>query len=79
MSGGADKIPGLLEAAFRFHHNGDKAAAEQQYLEILELDPQHGQALYLLGTLKAQAGDVAVAQHYLEQAIHQANFLARRL
>ena len=49
-----EKILALLEAASRCHQNGDMAAAEQQYLEILGLDPQHAQSLYQLGTLKAQ-------------------------
>jgi predicted O-linked N-acetylglucosamine transferase (SPINDLY family) len=72
MSDPLAKIAALLDAAGARHRSGETGAAEQLYLDALAIDAQHPQALYLLGTLKAQTGSLQPAQLYLEQAVRQA-------
>lgn len=55
--------PLLVEAAGR-HLHGDLAGAEAIYARLLEAQPDHTDALYLLGTLELQL-------HKVEQAISQ--------
>jgi protein O-GlcNAc transferase len=73
MNSGAalDRISPLLAAADAEYRCGNRAAAERQCLDILRLAPGHPQALYLLGTLKAEGGDLFAASRYLEQATRQ--------
>jgi tetratricopeptide (TPR) repeat protein len=44
-------IPVLLDQAVRLHQSGERGAAESIYRQILALDPQHCDALHLLGLL----------------------------
>jgi len=44
-------IPALLDKAVRLHQAGERASAELIYRQILALDPQHCDALHLLGLL----------------------------
>ena len=66
-----DEIARLLSVACRYHEDGDWPAAERLYRELLELEPGHAQALYLLGTGKAQNNDPAAAVPLLRQAIEK--------
>jgi tetratricopeptide (TPR) repeat protein len=47
----------LLERAFMAHERGDRAKAEQGYLEILQRDPQDGALWYGMGRLAMEASD----------------------
>lgn len=76
MSEPPESISALLDTAAQRHRNGDVIAAERLYFDVLGFDPLHPQALYLLGTLKAQTGALQLAQGYLEQAVLLAPALA---
>ena len=60
---------GLITEGLRCHKRSDLQRAEQCYLAVLERYPDHTEALYLLGTLKAQQGDFASAGKYLEKVM----------
>jgi predicted O-linked N-acetylglucosamine transferase (SPINDLY family) len=66
-----DEIACLLSAACQQHGDGNWPEAERLYRELLELEPGHAQALYLLGTGKAQNNDPAAAVVLLRQAIEK--------
>ena len=51
-----EKISSLFEAAFRMHQAGQLADANRLYTEILDLNPNHFDALHLSGLIAAQAG-----------------------
>ncbi len=48
---------------------GDFAAAARLYLQVLEREPRHFEALHHLGLVRAQAGDPAAAERHLAEAI----------
>ena len=56
-------IPETLAIAIRHHQGGRLQAAEQIYRQILAVEPNHVDAIHLLGTIAAQVGnlDEAVA------------------
>jgi predicted O-linked N-acetylglucosamine transferase (SPINDLY family) len=58
-----------LDHAMRCHQHGNLAQAEQLYLQILQADPQHVDALHLLGVLAQQRGNHDLALDYLGQAV----------
>ncbi|HEY0183625.1 MAG TPA: tetratricopeptide repeat protein, partial [Rhodopila sp.] len=62
-----------IEAAFRqgqqLHMAGRLAEAEQIYRQILAVMPRHADALHALGALALQAGQPAIADTLLGQAI----------
>jgi len=58
-----------LAIAIRHHQAGRLQAAEQIYRQILAVEPQHADALHLLGLLAAKAGRHEAAVAYIEQAI----------
>lgn len=60
---------GRLHQALRLHQNGDLAAAERIYREILERDPDNGEALHLLGVIAHQVGQNETAVALIERAI----------
>ncbi len=65
--------------AFARHQAGDLEAAERGYRRVLAQQPNHAEALYLLGSLHAQRLDYAGALPFLERAValdpRQARFL----
>jgi predicted O-linked N-acetylglucosamine transferase (SPINDLY family) len=62
-------LPDLLERAVAWHRAGDFATATRLYLEILQREPRHFEALHQLGVARAQAGDAAAAVRHLTAAI----------
>jgi len=62
-------LPDLLERAVARHEAGDLATATRLYLEILQREPRHFEALHRLGVARAQAGDAAAAVRHLTAAI----------
>ncbi|MGO9110211.1 MAG: tetratricopeptide repeat protein, partial [Thermoguttaceae bacterium] len=52
------------------HHQGGRLqAAEQIYRQILAVQPNHADALHLLGVIASQAGNHKVAVEYIRRAI----------
>ena len=58
----------VMQIAAEHHRGGRTAAARTMYLEVLEMDPRHADALFLLGVLERQAGRLEEAQRRLSEA-----------
>jgi tetratricopeptide (TPR) repeat protein len=52
----AADLPGLLARATALHHKGELMEAEPLYLAILEAQPDHFDAMHLLGVVRHQKG-----------------------
>ncbi len=63
------RTPKSLEKGLALHNAGDLQQAEQEYKRILRLDPQHADALHLLGVIGQQRGEPALAVEYIGKAI----------
>jgi Flp pilus assembly protein TadD len=61
--------PDALAIAVKYHQAGNLQAAEQTYREILALDPNHADALHLLGVVAFQSGDLDRAVQCISAAI----------
>jgi predicted O-linked N-acetylglucosamine transferase (SPINDLY family) len=59
-----------LDAAMEFHRGGDALQAEAMYLQVLSREPNHAEALHLLGLLTSQMGRQPAALELIERAIH---------
>ena len=64
-----------LDTAKESHRAGDALQAEMMYLQVLAREPNHAEALHLLGLLSSQLGRQPAAFEFLERAI-QADPLA---
>ncbi len=62
-------IPQALEIAIQHHQAGRRAEAEQLYRQILALEPQHPDALHLLGLIAQQAGAIEAATELVRAAL----------
>ena len=62
-------IPEALAIAIQHHQGGRLQAAEQIYRQILQADPNHAEAMHLLGAIAHQAGKHEVAVEYIARAI----------
>jgi tetratricopeptide (TPR) repeat protein len=62
-------ISEALAIAVQHHQAGRLQAAEQIYRQILALQPDHADALHLLGVIAYQAGKHEAAVQYIERAI----------
>jgi predicted TPR repeat methyltransferase len=62
-------IADLLAAAVHRHEAGDLAAAESLYREVLARDPEHPDALHLLGLIAHAAGDITRAAAGIRRAL----------
>jgi Flp pilus assembly protein TadD len=58
----------VMQIAAEHHRAGRTAAARTMYLEVLEMDPRHADALFLLGVLERQAGRLEEARRRLSEA-----------
>ena len=71
-----EQFSGLLKQAISDHQSGNHAQAENAYLRILEVAPDHPTALQYLGLLRFQRGDgdggVTLMQRAATQAPHDA-------
>ncbi|HVT87531.1 MAG TPA: tetratricopeptide repeat-containing glycosyltransferase family protein [Tepidisphaeraceae bacterium] len=65
-----------LEIAVAHHQAGRLAQAEAIYLQIIEKQSEHPDALHLLGAVKLQAGQVTEALRLIEHAIRLAPEIA---
>ena len=68
------QVPGFpnadfLREALALHQSGHFPAAEKIYLAILDLDPDHFDALQLLGALEVQRRNYQTAIDYLDRAL----------
>ncbi len=61
-----------IERALRIHRSGDLAEAGALYAEILDLDPDHAEALHLMGVIAFQRRDFTRAEQYIRKALHNA-------
>lgn len=59
----------MLQQAVELHQQGRLDAAEALYLQVLQNQPAHFDALQLLGVIAKQRGDAELAVKYLRQAI----------
>ncbi len=62
-------IPEALAIAIQHHQAGRLQAAEQIYRQILAVEPNHGDAIHLLGLIAHQVGKHEVAVEYIRRAI----------
>jgi tetratricopeptide (TPR) repeat protein len=62
-------IAEALAIALQHHQAGRRRAAEQIYRRILEVEPDHAEALHLLGVVNAQAGAHQRAVEYIYRAL----------
>jgi predicted O-linked N-acetylglucosamine transferase (SPINDLY family) len=64
-------LPEVFSLAVQHHQAGRLEQAESLYRQILQVEPQHPDALHLLGVIAFQGGQHAVAIQYITQAIAQ--------
>jgi len=57
------------EQALALHHKGQLAQAQQTYLEVLRLVPEHADALHLLGVIAAQSGEFGKAVTLISRSL----------
>jgi tetratricopeptide (TPR) repeat protein len=65
-------MPDIAEAlaiGIQRHQAGDLSGADQAYRAILKVQPQHADALHLLGLLQQQAGNTPAALELIQRAI----------
>jgi predicted O-linked N-acetylglucosamine transferase (SPINDLY family) len=62
-------IPEVLAIAVQHHQAGQFEAAEQLYRQILEVMPDHADALHLLGVIGLQVGSYDFAVEHIRRAI----------
>src|ERR1700732_765432 len=66
------KLPTIAEAftiALEHRQRGQLQAAEQIYRQILQVEPNHPDALHFLGVIAYQVGKPANAVEYLRRAL----------
>ena len=63
------KISAALVIAIQHHQAGRLPAAEQIYRQILAAEPNHADALHLLGVIAYQSGRNEIAVQYIRRAI----------
>jgi Tfp pilus assembly protein PilF len=59
----------LIEAGIAQHRNGDTAAAERTYRQVLQLQPQHPDALHLLGVIHGDRDEPDAAIDLIRRAL----------
>ena len=62
-------IQELMASALTDHQAGRLDEAEQPYRQVLQLDPEHPDALHLLGVLSHQRGSHELAAELIGKAI----------
>lgn len=62
-------VPEKLQQALGLHQQGQTTHAQAIYLEILRIEPNHSEALHLLGLVAAQDGKPQVAAELMRKAI----------
>lgn len=69
----AQSIAALLQQGVAYHRQGQLPAAEQVYRQILAAQPNHFDALQLLGMIAHATGDLAIAEELFRKSL-TANF-----
>ena len=64
----AADIDRVVDAAFAHHEAGELDQAEALYRKPLEADPEHAEALHLLGLIAYQQGQFATAIELISRA-----------
>src|SRR5438876_9790898 len=64
-------LPRLLDQAIALHQKGGLAEAERLYLNILEAQPDHFDALHLLGIVRHQQGRDVEALELIGSALER--------
>ena len=59
----------LFQQGLSLHQKGETAAAQHIYRRILASDPQHFDALHMLGVIALQAGELTEAVNLIDRAI----------
>jgi tetratricopeptide (TPR) repeat protein len=59
----------LLAKGLALHESGELAAAQACYSDILLVDPDHAEALHLLGVIAQQNGNYVQSEHLIRSAI----------
>jgi protein O-GlcNAc transferase len=59
----------VFQLALQYHQAGNLAQAEQVYRQILEANPQHADALHMLGVIALQLGRHELAVDQIQQAL----------
>jgi Flp pilus assembly protein TadD len=67
--GAGSHAQGLFAQALDLHRKGDLSAAKALYTQVLSTEPQHADALHLLGVLVSQERDFVRATELIGQAI----------
>lgn len=62
-------ISELLQRAVTLHQQGQLAAAESLYAQVLQLDAQQFDALHLIGVIAQQRGDLQSAMNFFGKAL----------
>ncbi len=62
-------IPEILAAAVQYHQSGKWNEADPLYRQILQQNPNHPDALHLLGVIASQQGHPDEALHWIQRAI----------
>ena len=62
-------LPSNFECAVSHHQSGRLAQAKDLYLQALQEDPAHFDALHLLGVIAFQSGDAALSVDLINQAL----------
>src|ERR1700730_11322859 len=66
------KLATIAEAftiALEHHQRGQLQAAEQIYRQILQVEPNHHDAIHLLGVIAYQVGRHEIAVEYMKRAL----------
>ncbi|MGA1982269.1 MAG: tetratricopeptide repeat protein [Acidobacteriaceae bacterium] len=66
---GAAAVVDLLERGSGHHRAGQLAEAEALYREVLQISPEHADALHLLGLIAYQVGEAGSALDLIDRAI----------
>lgn len=65
----SSELQDRVQEALRHHQRGDLAEAERMYRQVLVVDPQHADALHLLGMVAYQTGRDEDAVEWIGKAI----------
>ncbi|MEO1376147.1 MAG: tetratricopeptide repeat protein [Cyanobacteria bacterium J06635_10] len=67
----SDNIADNLRLAVQEHRANHLEAAEQAYKQVLEIQPKHAEALYGLGMLSQQIGELQQGEEFLSLAVQE--------
>ncbi len=62
-------VTDTFDKGFRSHQDGDVETAKRCYLEVLKTEPEHADALHLLGNIDLSAGQLEDAERLIRKAI----------